>query len=65
MEPALKTFPHKVKRNYIKKSNQANMKGYDKQFKQSRNAYHKAKNKHNRYKSAATYKDMKEKSKKI
>ena len=64
IEPALKTFPQSIKKKYIKKSNCANMKGYDKQCYNSRKEYHKAKNKHNRHKSTVTYTAMIEKSKK-
>ena len=64
IDPALKVFPQKSKSKYIKKSNNANMNGYDKQCYSARKAYHKAKNKYNKHKSVATYNAMKVKSKK-
>ncbi len=64
IEPALKVFPQSSGNKYIKKSNNANMKGYDKKCFIARKEYHSARNKHNKHKSIATRNTMIEKSKK-
>ena len=64
IEPALNVFPRCNSRKYIKKSNNANMPGYDKQCYNSRKEYHKAKSKYNKHKNSITYTSMLQKSKK-
>lgn len=60
-DPAVKICPHFSKK-YIKKSNNANIGGYDNQCYKSRKEYHKAKNKYSRKKITVTYTAMIEKS---
>ena len=64
VDPALKVFPCKAKRVYIKHSNQANMPGYDGHCWHNRKEYHKARHRYNVRKSDENFSDMIEKSRK-
>ena len=64
LEPAVKVFPPKKSRNYVKQSNNASLFGYDNQCWKARKAYHKARHKYNIRRNEEHKKDMMEKSKK-
>ena len=64
LEPAMKVFPLKKYRGYVKQSNNASLFGYDNQCWRIRKAYHKARHKYNRRRSKENQKAMIEKSKK-
>uniref|UniRef100_A0A0N7ZBB2 Reverse transcriptase domain-containing protein n=1 Tax=Scylla olivacea TaxID=85551 RepID=A0A0N7ZBB2_SCYOL len=61
---AVKVFPPKKKKNYVKQSNNASLSGYDNICWYTRKAYHKARHKYNLRRSEDNKKDMIEKSKK-
>lgn len=63
IEPALKTFPQTKGKSYIKKSNNANLVGYDRQCWRSRQEYHKARHRYHMHKTSSNFNTMTEKSK--
>ena len=63
VDPAKKVFPKFESKKYIKKSNNASLKGYDNKSWKCRKEYHKAKHRYNLNKSNINYNSMTEKSK--